>query len=507
MVFLATHMELGRKVAIKIFHPHLVEKKELVYRFLNEARETSKLHHRNIVDVIDIGTDENHIPYFVMEYLTGESLRDKLKGRDSFLSIKETADIMIQILTGLYVAHSNGIIHRDIKPANVFIVKEEDGTELVKILDFGIAKFLELETAEDRELTTDGTIMGTPSFMSPEQAMGKKNEIDHRTDIYACGMIMYRCLTGLNPFKSDNQYDVFKNIIQMKPPAPSFINEKIHREVDEVILKAIEKDKGKRFQDCKSFIQAMKCFYTTEGVSPSGNIAQIVSGQLEVLEVASTVIEGRTSLEISQVDDRGKTRSRFLLPVVLLVVFLAVGMILFWQFAVSSKNGVETAESLDEKVLVKNLQLDAGNTAFGKDSDQGPSLVSIELSGLEEGAEVLLNGKWQKENPIKLERSQNPSVISVWLGGSEIFRKEIIPLKDEKIYIVITAKERNDRLEEKAGYVGKAEETVKHQTKGKGKGDATSKKKKKEKKKTKRKIYKKYPETTLLRKSTTTATV
>lgn len=118
-VYLGRHLELGKEVAIKLFHPHLVGKEEMLTRFINEARGVARLQHRNIVNVFDIGTDEEGIPFFVMEYLTGESLRDRLRRVDS-LSIKAATDIMIQVLSGLHVAHSRGIIHRDLKPGNVF---------------------------------------------------------------------------------------------------------------------------------------------------------------------------------------------------------------------------------------------------------------------------------------------------------------------------------------------------------------------------------------------------
>jgi serine/threonine protein kinase len=261
----------GKKVAVKVFHKELVEDEDLVLRFFNEATGTSRLHHRNIVDILDAGKDEDGTPYFVMEYLEGEALYERLQNK-RILSLKEAADIMIQILDGLQAAHDRGITHRDIKPTNIFIVMEPDGSEVVKILDFGIARFRELEE-ENGKLTVTGTVLGTPEYMSLEQSRARRDEVDHRSDIYSCGVILYRCLTGINPFKGETHYQTISNINKKVVPPPSSVIKQFPPEVDRVVMKAIRREKRGRYQNCREFIEALKVFYTVDLVLTGGRVA------------------------------------------------------------------------------------------------------------------------------------------------------------------------------------------------------------------------------------------
>ena len=254
-VYGATNTALDKQVAVKMFHPSLVQEPGLAKRFINEARGTAKLAHRNVVDVIDMGLDENEVPYFVMEFLKGETLKNRLVKRSDPLAPAEAFDIMIQVLSGLTAAHSMGIIHRDIKPGNIFLSVETDGTEVVKILDFGLAKFWHAGTTEISEVTTEGMLVGTLAFMSPEQAMGRKHEVDRRSDIYSCGLVLYACVTGWNPVKGDSQYDTIQKITAGTIPPPSLVNRNISPDIDNVILKPLHRDRRDRYQDCLAFIE------------------------------------------------------------------------------------------------------------------------------------------------------------------------------------------------------------------------------------------------------------
>jgi serine/threonine protein kinase len=258
-VYKATHIALKRQVAVKIMIPQLVMYKDQITRFLNEALGVASISHRNIVAIIDVGKTEDDLPYFVMEYLKGESLRTRMKLKTR-IAVSEAAGIMTQALTGLSVLHHRKIVHRDMKPSNIFIVREEDGTDLVKLLDFGVSKFHILEGDKLTEFTTTGTILGTPSYMSPEQARGWKKEIDHRSDIYSCGVVLYRAVTGINPFKGENYNEAIGNILMTQAPSPSFFEKDVPVELDDVILKAMERDKARRFQTCEEFIAALEPF-------------------------------------------------------------------------------------------------------------------------------------------------------------------------------------------------------------------------------------------------------
>ena len=194
-VYLAEHPFMGRKAAIKVLRPELAQDRGLVERFMNEARAANAIHHPNIIDIIDVGLLPSGVPYLMMEFLEGESLAKRIeRGR---LTIAEAVDVATQTASALQAAHGKGIVHRDLKPDNLFLVPD-DGRPFgarVKVLDFGIAK-LRGELSGGGAKTQTGSVMGTPPYMSPEQCRGITEEIDHRTDIYALGIILYEMLAG-----------------------------------------------------------------------------------------------------------------------------------------------------------------------------------------------------------------------------------------------------------------------------------------------------------------------
>ncbi len=272
-VFRGSHLGHGRRVAVKIFHAYLAEDLSLIKRFMNEAIGTARLNHPNIVDIFDMGMDSGNVPFFIMEFLEGESLHQRLKRPPRRLTVHHSADLMIQVLDGLEEAHSRGITHRDLKPSNIFLARGPEGGETVKILDFGIARFRELESEGRDKLTLTGTVLGTPEYMSIEQARAEREEIDERSDLYACGVILYRCLTGISPMKGKGQFETVRNIYRRAAKPPSEAAEGIPPGIDEVVLKAMARRKEGRFQDCRSFREALKFFYTVDSpplpVSPS----------------------------------------------------------------------------------------------------------------------------------------------------------------------------------------------------------------------------------------------
>ncbi|MFH1436267.1 MAG: serine/threonine-protein kinase [Pseudomonadota bacterium] len=459
-VFLASHIALEKVVAIKIFHSHLADSRDLVRRFINEAKGTAKLRHRNIVDIIDIGIDPEGVPYFVMEYLTGETLKDRLKRKDT-LSINESADIMIQVLTGLHVAHAAGIIHRDLKPGNIFINREADGSEIVKVLDFGVAKFQELRQDDKMELTADGTLIGTPSYMSPEQARGKKGGIGFRSDIYSCGLILYRCLTGINPFRGESQLETIQNIIHLDVPPPSFINEALPPVVDDVMLRAIAKDKNLRYKDCREFIENLRTFYDLSGVTPAECIAKIVSGDVKLQDIPSDIAEASGQMEADSFlsDASGETVTGVGVPIddekpmkaagwkmpVLLVLLVAVSIIAAWSIFFRKDTASNEKASVEITPLppLKTKGKEAGEPAVGgkgdehgKAKDPGKSFINIRLTGLIEGATVSVDGETHEENPLKLEQSDEPVLVVVNFEGQEVYSKSIVPSGDEELRLV-----------------------------------------------------------------------
>ncbi|HEY1548001.1 MAG TPA: serine/threonine-protein kinase, partial [Kofleriaceae bacterium] len=195
-VFLAEHALIKRRVAIKILHPELATDANVVERFMNEARAAGTLGHPNIVESTDMGFTHDHVPYIVFEYLEGALLTDEIY-RVGGLPLRRTVRICSQIASALYAAHNAGVVHRDLKSDNVFLTDKDDASDHVKVLDFGISRFMESEDHQKH------MVMGTPEFMAPEQITDPEN-VDARADIYALGVIMYEMLTARRPFSNED---------------------------------------------------------------------------------------------------------------------------------------------------------------------------------------------------------------------------------------------------------------------------------------------------------------
>jgi serine/threonine protein kinase len=213
LVYRATHVLIGRKLAIKVLRRRYAAQSEVAERFVQEARIASSIKHPNVVDIIDYGTSPQGSPYYVMEFLAGHSLAHEIK-HNGPLELRRALTVAIQIARGLAAAHQAGIIHRDLKPDNVFIVPADVGApEQVKILDFGIARVAGRKT----RLTAAGSVVGTPEYMSPEQARG--DELDSRSDIYALGVVLFELLTGQVPLSGDSMVGTLtKQVFELPPP-------------------------------------------------------------------------------------------------------------------------------------------------------------------------------------------------------------------------------------------------------------------------------------------------
>ena len=252
-VYVADHLRIGRKVAIKRLHPELAADEKAVQRFQREARAAGATGHEHIVEILDLGYTEDGAPYLVMEYLRGLSLAQTLK-KDTRLPSMRAARIVGQLLTALAAVHENGIVHRDLKPDNIFLTRQGNDTDWVKVLDFGISKMKHEDDGLD--LTRTGVMMGTPYYMSPEQARGTKN-IDHRVDIYAAGVILHECLTGSVPFAGDNYHALLQQILRGNPPPPSAAVPGLPRELDEVVTRAMSKEAERRFPSAMAMLEAL----------------------------------------------------------------------------------------------------------------------------------------------------------------------------------------------------------------------------------------------------------
>ncbi|MEZ4448502.1 MAG: serine/threonine-protein kinase [Nannocystaceae bacterium] len=249
-VYMVEHTTIFKKSAVKILSAALSTRQDYVDRFLREARAASAINHPNVVEITDFGQAPTGAPFFVMEYLQGEDLSETI-AREGAMTWNRVKPIILQICGALEAAHAQGIVHRDMKPGNVLRIKHGNNSDYVKVLDFGIAKVQSLEASE-RSLTQTGTVIGTPEYMSPEQGWG--HPVDHRSDIYAVGVILYELLTGQVPFTGETMMEVLNRHIY---EVPNIDHPHITQEIGAIILKAMQKDRAFRFQSMTDMVEAI----------------------------------------------------------------------------------------------------------------------------------------------------------------------------------------------------------------------------------------------------------
>ena len=278
-VFLAEHALIKRRVAIKILHPELATDADVIERFMNEARAAGTLGHPNIVESTDMGFTHNHVPYIVFEYLEGALLTDEVY-RVGGLPIRRAVWIAQQIASALHAAHNAGIVHRDLKSDNVFLTDRDDALDHVKVLDFGISRFLE---AED-EQTRRGMIMGTPEFMAPEQITAP-DSVDKRADIYALGVILYEMLTARRPFSNDEDPRALMQRIVNNAPPPMQRPEVPHAMAQMILEKMLAKDPDQRYQSMVDVEAALSSFVTQDGTAKGSRRSRLLAVQADPNDV------------------------------------------------------------------------------------------------------------------------------------------------------------------------------------------------------------------------------
>lgn len=249
-VWKAKHVGLGVECAVKFLHPDAARKPGVRARFEREARAAAQLRSPHVVHIMDVG-EEGERPYIAMELLAGEDLAQRLI-RVGALQPREVALLVTQIARGLQKVHAAGLVHRDLKPANIFLARD-DGEETVKLLDFGVVKQVD---AQDAARTKTGSMLGTPHFMSPEQAQGAK-EVDYRSDLWSLGVIAFRALTGRLPFDADTLAELLLKIVRESPPMPSHVAPWVTPSFDAWFLKATAREPTHRFGSALEMAEAL----------------------------------------------------------------------------------------------------------------------------------------------------------------------------------------------------------------------------------------------------------
>jgi serine/threonine-protein kinase len=379
-VYEAQHVNINKRLAIKVLRPEVTAVPSTVARFRQEARSASSIGHENIIEIEDFATLPDGTVYLAMELLEGDSLGDRMRQMPP-LTLAEAIDLMVQVGRGLAAAHDKGIVHRDMKPENVFLARKYDRL-IPKILDFGIAKVSGEEG--NTNLTQTGAIFGTPLYMSPEQAMGQP--LDHRADIYSVGVILYELAVGRVPFKADSAVQVLSQHITMQPELPSKAapNRGVPPELDALILRAMAKEPAARFQTMTELVAELQS--VSRLLSSSAPVALGASSQLG-LGAASQL--GLSQLEIPA------QRSKTPLYAALLLLLLIVGGGAMW--ALRKPPPATPIEKNPPVVVEKSPPIVVEKTP------PAPQKLEVVVTSMPPGAKMLRDGELLAETPDAIQ--------------------------------------------------------------------------------------------------------
>ncbi len=387
-LYKAEDTKQNRLVALKVLKQEYSFEQELVERFQREAKVAQNLIHPNIIKVLDIGCENNYY-FFSMQYIEGPSLR-KVIEKENPLLFNKACTITREICLGLNYAHKEKIFHRDIKPSNIML----DNKNNVIICDFGIAKVAYLA-----KLTQAGVILGTWEYTSPEQIKG--SVVDGRTDLYSLGIVFYEMLTGTTPFKGSDFWSIADKILKDSPPKPSELNKSIPKEIDDIILKAIEKDRTKRFNNGIEMANALNSILglppelEKDGIKPSKKI-----GEIKLTPRPSKNISSSTVQISGSKTGKGLWLPPLLAGCVLLIIFVSlkapqflpvlllvagvIGILFAFNIIKTSKRIVKYSNAqlvhLSGKEVIQVFPLRDNEVVIGRDQPDGIEIFKESIS-------------------------------------------------------------------------------------------------------------------------------
>jgi serine/threonine-protein kinase len=423
-VYAGRHAIIDKRVAIKVLKAEPAQGvEEASQRFLVEAKAASKIGHQNIVDITDFGILPSGQAYFVMEFLDGPTL-GKVMHESGVLEAGRAIPIAVQIARGLQAAHDKGIIHRDLKPENVFVLERDGQADVVKIVDFGIAK----DQTYTKRLTQAGMVLGTPEYMSPEQATGQAT--DHRVDMYSLGCILYEMLTGDVPFKDDTATKTLTLHVFEKPVPPSVRRPDlaIPPALEAVVMRCLQKKRDDRFADLRELMGALERAggeLREKGASEPGTRAAPVPGASDTETALAAVRPRRTALYAG------------------LAVLAAAALALTLGLARSKRAEQSIPPAAPERLAVNPAPVPKPAAPIAPSPAQ-PATVEISLGSVPAGAEVLDGDERLGLTPLTLHRprSDAPERFAFHHSGFREESREVVPNRDLDVEVVLAPRER-----------------------------------------------------------------
>jgi len=338
-VYEGENTRIHRRVAIKVLHGNVATAQDAVQRFEREAQAAGRIGNQHIVEVLDLGNLPDGERYMVMEFLDGVSLADRIRTRGR-LGPTEVCNIALGMLEGLGAAHDVGIIHRDLKPDNVFLIKRGAQADFVKLVDFGISKFNVV--GGEFSMTRTGAVMGTPYYMSPEQAKGTR-DIDQRVDLYAAGVILYECVTGQVPFDAETFNELLFKIVLEEPPPVSKAAPELDAGFAAIVDKARSKDPAQRFQTARDFQQALETWASGAKVELGSHAATPAQGTPPI-QAAGTLGRGTASAWASSGEQALPGRGGKTWIIAAAAAVLLIGVVLAFKLSSDTEGAAKQAE-------------------------------------------------------------------------------------------------------------------------------------------------------------------
>jgi eukaryotic-like serine/threonine-protein kinase len=432
-VYEAQHLLIGKRVAVKVLLEKYAEKQDIVARLQQEARLASSIGHPNIVDITDIDQTDDERTFVVMEFLEGESLAQLIHSEGP-MDPPRLIRIAHQVADALAAAHEKGIVHRDIKPENVFITQRA-GRDFVKVVDFGISKAMKTAQVEGEpetpRLTQTGMVLGTPLYMSPEQARGE-DDLDHRIDVYALGVIMYESITGEVPFRGANYLAIISQVLGAEPKSPrdSRPDLSVTEALEAVILKAMAKDRERRYQSMRDL---------------AADLSRLESGDLDGAKLRDSLSEPKSSspsLRTLQARPRSKAKQALIvLAALTLLAGAGIGVLRALRSRAEADAGKSVAALTADTPQVAPLVLTVPRPDNGP---QAPGNVKIAITTTPPGAEVFIGERklGQSNGSFDVEHADKAVTLTFKLAGFDDESYTVTPDRDQPIEVELHAKKR-----------------------------------------------------------------